>query len=88
MNEANAIDLIQSAIWTVIVVSGPCVAAAMLVGVAVAVLQALTQIQEATLTFVPKIMAVFVMAMFSAYFMGASLYAFANSAFSHIETGF
>ena len=40
---------------TIIVVSGPAVGAAMVVGVTVALFQALTQIQEMTLTFVPKI---------------------------------
>ena len=62
MNEGDAIDLVQSAIWMVVVGAGPCVAAAMAVGVVIALLQALTQIQEMTLTFVPKMIAVFVAA--------------------------
>jgi flagellar biosynthetic protein FliQ len=88
MNEADAVDLIQYAIWTVIVVSGPCVLAAMVVGSLVALLQALTQIQEATLAFIPKIVAVFLVAALSAYFMGATLHAFAAFAYGRIETGF
>lgn len=88
MNEADATDLVRYAIWTVLVVSTPCVAAAMLVGTVVALLQALTQIQEATLTFVPKIMAVFIVAILSSYYMGASLFAFANFAYTRVETGF
>lgn len=88
MNEADALDLMQYAIWTVIVVSGPCVVAAMIVGIVIAVLQALTQIQEVTLTFVPKIMAIFFVAMLSAYFMGTGIFNFATFAFSRIETGF
>jgi flagellar biosynthetic protein FliQ len=55
MNEGDAIDLVQSAIWMVVVGAGPCVGAAMAVGVVIALLQALTQIQEMTLTFVPKV---------------------------------
>ena len=55
MNEGDALDLIQSAIWMVIVGAGPAVGAAMVVGVVIALLQALTQVQEMTLTFVPKI---------------------------------
>ena len=62
MNEGDAIDLVQSAIWMVVVGAGPCVGAAMAVGVVIALLQALTQIQEMTLTFVPKMIAVFVAA--------------------------
>ena len=57
-------ELVQAAIWTVIMVAGPCVLAAMVVGIIIALLQALTQVQEITLTFVPKIMAIFVVAMF------------------------
>ncbi|WP_204275438.1 flagellar biosynthetic protein FliQ, partial [Enterobacter hormaechei] len=55
MNEADALDIVNQAIWTVIVAAGPAVGAAMLAGVIIALFQALTQIQEVTLTFVPKI---------------------------------
>ena len=88
MNQADALDLVQLAIWTVIVVSAPCVAAAMAVGIAISLMQALTQIQEATLTFVPKIMAVFFVAMLAAYSMGASLSGLATFTFARIESGF
>lgn len=88
MSEADAIDLLQSAIWTVIAVSGPCVTAAMVVGIAISFLQALTQIQEVTLTFVPKIMAILFAAMVSAYYMGATLVAFSTVVYSRIEGGF
>ena len=60
MNEADALDIAQAAIWTVIVAAGPAVLAAMVVGVVIAFIQALTQVQEVTLTFVPKILAVLV----------------------------
>ena len=70
MNEGDAIDLVQSAIWMVVVGAGPCVGAAMAVGVVIALLQALTQIQEMTLTFVPKMIAVFVAASLTASFVG------------------
>ena len=58
MNEADALDIVQAAIWTVLAASGPAVVAAMIVGLVVALVQALTQVQEITLTFVPKILAV------------------------------
>lgn len=88
MNEADAMELVQAAIWTVIMVAGPCVLAAMVVGIVIALLQALTQVQEITLTFVPKIMAIFVVAMFSAHFMGANVFSFAQMTFLHVEKGF
>ena len=58
MNEADALDIAQAAIWTVVVASGPAVLAAMIVGVAIAFVQALTQVQEMTLTFVPKLLVI------------------------------
>lgn len=88
MNENDALDILRYAILTIIITSGPGVVTAMLVGVVIAVLQALTQIQEVTLTFVPKIIGIFVALMLSAYFMGASIGGFASFAFARIETSF
>jgi len=88
VNEADALDIAQAAIWTVIVASGPAVLAAMLVGVAIAFVQALTQVQEMTLTFVPKILVIFVTIAISAPFIGAQISIFTNIVFSRIETGF
>jgi len=88
VNEADALDLVQFAIWTVLTASGPVVAAAMLVGVAIALVQALTQIQEITLTFVPKIIAIMVVIAFTGPFIGAQISAFSNVIFERIETGF
>ncbi|MFI5010896.1 MAG: flagellar biosynthesis protein FliQ [Hyphomicrobiales bacterium] len=88
MNEADALDIIQGAIWTIIVASGPAVAAAMVVGVVIALLQALTQIQEMTLTFVPKIIAIFVVINLSATFIGAQIFAFTERVYARIEKGF
>ncbi|CAK7259293.1 flagellar biosynthetic protein FliQ [Shinella yambaruensis] len=88
MNEADALDIAQAAIWTVVVASGPAVLAAMIVGVAIAFVQALTQVQEMTLTFVPKILAIFVTIAISAPFIGAQISIFTNIVFSRIESGF
>ncbi|QRM54253.1 flagellar biosynthetic protein FliQ [Sinorhizobium sp. BG8] len=88
MNEADALDIAQAAIWTVVMASGPAVLAAMLVGVTIAFIQALTQVQEITLTFVPKILAIFVTVAISAPFIGAQISIFTNIVFSRIESGF
>jgi flagellar biosynthesis protein FliQ len=88
MNEADALDLIQAAIWTIIVGSGPAVAAAMVVGLIVAVIQALTQVQEMTLTFVPKIVVIFVVVSVTAPFIGGQVYAFTEVVYGRIEKGF
>ena len=88
MNEADALELMRSAMWTVIVASGPAVAAAMAIGVVIALFQALTQIQEATLTFVPKIVAVFLALMAASPFIGAQVFAFSEQTYARIERGF
>jgi flagellar biosynthetic protein FliQ len=88
MTEADALDLVRSAIWAVILASGPAVAAAMAVGLIVALLQALTQIQEITLTFIPKIIVIFLVALLTAPFIGAVIFAFAEQTYSRIENGF
>jgi flagellar biosynthetic protein FliQ len=88
MNEADALDILQFAIWTVLTASGPAVGVAMLVGVAIALVQAVTQVQEITLTFVPKIVAILVVVAFTGPFMGAQITAFTNVIFQRIEAGF
>lgn len=88
MNEADALDIAQFAIWTVLTASGPAVAMAMLVGVGIAFIQALTQIQEITLTFVPKIVAILLTVAFAAPFMGSQIAGFTNVLFQRIESGF
>jgi flagellar biosynthetic protein FliQ len=88
MNERDALDIVQQAIWTIIIVSGPAVGAAMLVGTIIALIQALTQIQEMTLTFVPKIIVILVVVAISGSFMGAHLSTFTELVYSRIEHGF
>ncbi len=88
MNQADALELLQRAILTVLIVAGPIVAVAMTVGIVVALLQALTQVQEMTLTFVPKIVAMLAALSFAAPFIGAKIYSFTQEVYSRIETGF
>ncbi len=88
MNPADALDIAQSAIWTVIVASSPAVIAAMAVGILIALLQALTQVQEVTLTFVPKILAILIVLSFAAPFVGAVIFTFAEQTYARIPNGF
>ncbi|NTJ41363.1 flagellar biosynthetic protein FliQ [Agrobacterium larrymoorei] len=88
MNEADALDIMQNAIWTVLIAAGPAVIAAMVVGIIIALLQALTQVQEMTLTFVPKIITVMVAIGLSAPFVGAQIAMFTNLVFSRVQSGF
>jgi flagellar biosynthetic protein FliQ len=88
MNEADALDIMQAAIWTILIASGPAVLVAMVVGVVIAFLQALTQVQEMTLTFVPKIVAIFVTIGITAPFIGSQINLFATMVFSRVQSGF
>lgn len=88
MNEVDALKLVQDAIWAVIVGSGPAVCAATAVGVIIALFQALTQVQEATLTFVPKILAIFAALLLLAPVAAAQLMSFTEQVYAHIAAGF
>ena len=88
MNQADALDIVQSALWTVIVASGPAIGAAMAIGIIIALLQALTQVQEMTLTFIPKIVAILVICSINYQFICAVIYTFAEQVYARIEVGF
>jgi len=59
MNGAEVLDVGRDGIWVLIQVAAPMMLVGLIVGVVIALFQALTQIQEMTLTFVPKILIVF-----------------------------
>jgi len=60
MNQTEVIGILKDAILTIITVSAPMLLTALLVGLIISVFMAATQINEQTLSFVPKIIAVFV----------------------------
>jgi flagellar biosynthetic protein FliQ len=88
MGPGDALDLVHNAIWVVIVGSGPAVVAAMVVGVIVALLQALTQIQEMTLTFVPKIVVVFFVFSIGGAYIGGQIGIFAQEVYARVASGY
>lgn len=88
MTEGDALQLVQQAIWLTMVLAGPVVGAAMVIGVGVAFVQALTQIQEMTLTFVPKIIAGFVILLLTGSYSGSLLKVFTEQLFARIAFGF
>ena len=73
MSGPEVMDVAQDAIFTLLAVAGPIMMAALVVGLIIAVFQALTQIQEMTLTFVPKIIAIFLALLFFMPMMAANL---------------
>jgi len=84
MSELDVIQLAREGVWIAVKLGGPMLAAAMAVGLIVALFQALTQINEATLTFVPKILAVAAVAVLTAPFMVATLDGFARELFDRM----
>ncbi|MDP4179471.1 MAG: flagellar biosynthesis protein FliQ [Bacillota bacterium] len=58
MDQGIVIDLAQKALMTVVYVSAPMLGLSLIVGLAISIFQATTQIQEQTLSFIPKILAV------------------------------
>ena len=73
MNDALVLDVAREGIWVLILISSPMMIAGLVVGVVIALFQALTQIQEMTLVFVPKIIAIFAVLIMVLPFMGATL---------------
>ena len=73
MSGETVLDLAREGIWVMILVAAPMMIVGLLVGVVIALFQALTQIQEMTLVFVPKILSIFVVMLLALPFMGATL---------------
>ena len=74
MNGAEVLDVARDAIWTIVLVSSPLMLVGLVVGVVISLFQALTQIQEMTLVFVPKILAIFVTLLLTLPFMADILH--------------
>jgi len=71
MNGAEVLDIGRDAIWLTIQLSAPVLIVGLIVGVGIGLMQALTQIQEATLIYAPKIVAIFVALVVFLPLMGA-----------------
>jgi flagellar biosynthesis protein FliQ len=84
MNEIEVLDIGREALWTLVVIGTPAMMVALIVGLAIALFQALTQIQEMTLTFVPKIIAVFLSLVLFLPFMINTLVNYSNSLYERI----
>ncbi len=76
MDESIFFDTLQQGLWVAVVISIPVLTVALVAGVAVGLFQALTSIQEMTLTFVPKLLAIVVVFWMSMSFMTQTLVGF------------
>lgn len=84
MDGLEVLDLGRDALWTTVWMSAPAMIAGLVVGLVIAFFQALTQIQEMTLVFVPKILAIFAALLIFLPFMGALLAGFSEQIFTRI----
>jgi flagellar biosynthesis protein FliQ len=84
MNAEEIIEIGREAIWLVIKVGGPVLLISLLVGFIISLFQALTQMQEMTLSFVPKIIVIFVSMMLLLPYMVATLTQFAHRVMERI----
>ena len=73
MTPADSIDFARSSIYVLLEIIAPAMLTALVVGLGIGLLQALTQIQEMTLVFVPKIIAIFVVLLLFLPLAGAAL---------------
>lgn len=73
MGGGEALDLAREATWVLVVMAGPVMLVGLIVGVVIGIFQALTQIQEATLVFVPKILSIFAAVILLLPFMAAAM---------------
>ena len=88
MDATTAYEFIRQAIMTTLWASSPVLVIALVVGLVIAFFQALTQIQEMTLTFIPKIAAIFPTIALTLPFMFASLSTLSDAVFDFIVNGF
>ena len=78
MSEGDLLDVLREGLWLALVVSTPVLGVALVVGLAIGLFQALTSVQEMTLTFVPKLGAILAAFWLSMSYSGALLVSFFN----------
>jgi flagellar biosynthetic protein FliQ len=79
MNEIEVIEICREAITVMLKIVGPILLAGLLVGIIVSLIQTVTQIQEMTLTFIPKMLVIFGLTIWLLPFMMATLGGFTHT---------
>lgn len=87
MNEVEVLDISREAIFTLVKIVSPILLVALFIGLIIGIFQALTQIQEMTLAFVPKILAVFFTIIFLFPFMLNQMRMLTDNLFDKIAGG-
>ena len=86
MESIEILDLAREGIWVLLLVSAPMMLTALVVGLSISLVQALTQVQESTLTFVPKMTAMLLVMILTLPFMLQSLEDYGEKLFNCIAT--
>ena len=84
MNQAAVVEIGREALWVILMTAGPIMLSGLLIGLAIALFQALTTIQEMTLTFVPKIIVIFIALVVFLPFMMTEVVEFARTLFDRM----
>ncbi|KMY53627.1 flagellar biosynthesis protein FliQ [Bacillus sp. FJAT-27231] len=84
MNSEMVISLAEKGVYTTIIVCGPLLIIALVVGLAVSIFQATTQIQEQTLAFIPKIVAVLIGLIFFGPWMLSKMLSYTLDMFTNL----
>lgn len=82
MQSTEAVQLTQQALWLVLILSTPPVAVAAIVGLAIAFVQAATQLQEQTFQYAAKFFAIVLTIFITASLLGGALYHYSDRIFS------
>jgi flagellar biosynthetic protein FliQ len=86
MDELNVLEVGRQALFVILKIAGPIMLSGLGIGLIIALFQALTTIQEMTLTFVPKILVIFIAVVVFMPFMMTTLIEFTNTLFDRIAT--
>jgi flagellar biosynthetic protein FliQ len=84
MTDVQVLDIFRGAIYNILIMSAPMLISALLVGLVISIFQATTQIQEQTLAFVPKVLAIFLVLMFAGPWLMNTIVTFALSLYDQI----
>ncbi|MBM3549851.1 MAG: flagellar biosynthesis protein FliQ [Alphaproteobacteria bacterium] len=87
MNAEQVFDILRESMLVTLIICGPPMAIGLVVGVAISLFQAMTQIQEMTLTFVPKLVVLFITMIIFMPFMLATMIKFTEFIFDQIIAG-
>lgn len=86
MEQAFVVDTIQRVVWMMLLLSAPILLISTLVGLGISIFQAVTQIQESTITFVPKILAAMAVLVLTSPWLIGTLVDYSENLFTDLTT--